>query len=320
MKIAKLLFIISLSTLMVACGSSPVRNEPVVKKAPSTGTTISKKPGGYYLDDGPADNAPKDIDGIPDAVPRMETPLARANKPYTALGARFTPMTSYVPFKQTGTASWYGKRYHGQKTSSGEVYDMFAMSAAHPTLPLPSYVKVTNPANGRSVIVRINDRGPFHSDRIIDLSYAAAYKLRLTNTGSGNVEIEAIDAATFKPSNRFTTNQEFSPSVANNPSRSKPTVTTAVAMTTTIAATNNNAATTQYYVQIGAFKSDVNAQKLENRIESLDLATNIGIASALYKDGLYRVKLGPYVSRQDADSAANNIRQKLAITALVVNQ
>ncbi len=311
MKIAKILFVTSLSMLLLACGSSPmVKNGPVIK-APSAGTTTSKKPGGYYLDDGPADNPPKDIDSIPDAVPRVEIPLARANKPYTALGARYTPMTSYVPFKQTGTASWYGKRYHGQKTSSGEVYDMFAMSAAHTTLPLPSYVRVTNPANGRSVIVRVNDRGPFHSDRIIDLSYAAAYKLRLTNTGSGNVEIEAIDASTFKSSNTVVTNSQ--PSDSKSAAESTTPITPA-------STSNQNLTTTQYYVQVGAFKSDSNAQKLETRIGSLDLANEVGIASSLYKDGFYRVKLGPYMSRQDADSAASNIRQKLAITALVVNQ
>lgn len=318
MKIAQLLVVISLSIVMVACGSSPVRNQPEVNNAPSTGASISKKPGGYYLDDGPADNAPKDIDSIPDAVPRVEKLLARANKPYMALGARYTPMTNYVPFKQAGTASWYGKRYHGQKTSSGEVYDMFAMSAAHPTLPLPSYVKVTNPANGRSVIVRVNDRGPFHSNRIIDLSYAAAYKLRLTNTGSGNVEIEAIDAATFKTNNTMlATNQNMSPSIVNNPINSQPAVaTTPIAVTT-----NNNLDTPpQYYIQVGAFKNDANAQKLESRIQNLDLATNIGIASALYKDGFYRVKIGPYLSRLEADNAASNIRKKLAISALVVNQ
>ena len=317
MRIAQLLFVISMSIVMVACTSSPIRNEPEVNKPPSTGASISKKPGGYYLDDGPADNAPKDIDSIPDAVPRVEKLLARANKPYIALGARFTPMTNYVPFKQAGTASWYGKRYHGQKTSSGEVYDMFAMSAAHTTLPLPSYVKVTNLNNGRSVIVRINDRGPFHSNRIIDLSYAAAYKLRLTNTGSGNVEIEAIDATAFKTNNTMlATNESVGLSLASNPINSQAAVTTTKIATTI----NNNLDNTQYYIQVGAFKNDVNAQMLESRIQNLDLTTNIGIASALYKDGFYRVKIGPYVSRSQADNAASNIQKKLAIRALVVNQ
>ena len=104
-------------------------------------------------------------------------------------------MTSYQPYKESGIASWYGKRFHGKKTSNGETYDMYSMSAAHTILPLPSYVKVSNPANGRSVIVRVNDRGPFKHSRIIDLSYAAAYKLGYTNKGSTLVEVEAIDAS-----------------------------------------------------------------------------------------------------------------------------
>lgn len=315
MRIPKIVLLINLSILLVACGSSPTRNDPEMNRAPSTGATIIKKPGGYYLDDGPSDNAPKDIDSIPDAIPRIETPIARANKPYTALGARYTPIINYVPFKQAGTASWYGKRYHGQRTSSGEIYDMFAMTAAHPILPLPSYVKVTNPANGRSVIVRVNDRGPFHSDRIIDLSYAAAYKLRLTNTGSGHVEIEAIDAAKFKPNlSLLAINQTIGPSVTNNPIDSKPVESAKTAGVT------NNPEITPYYVQIGAFKSDVNAQKLESRIKSLDSSTTMGVANVIYKDGFYRVKLGPYISRQDADNAAGNIRKKLTLSAVVVNQ
>ena len=322
MKLIKLIGITSLCILIAACGSAPmVRNEPI-KKIPTAEVKPGKKPGGYYLDDGPGDNAPKDIDTIPNAVPRVETLLPRANKPYTALGTAYTPMTSYQPFKQAGTASWYGKRYHGQKTSSGEVYDMFAMSAAHTTLPLPSYVRVTNPANGRSVIVRVNDRGPFHSDRIIDLSYAAAYKLRLTNNGSGYVQIEAINAKTFKPNeivpNKALAEQKVSP--LDNSSENKPVSAMPIALPVATAPSNNNDTLVQYYVQVGAFKNDDNAHKLENRIESLDLAVNIGIASSLYKDGLYRVKLGPYSSRQDADAAASNIRKKLAITALVVNQ
>jgi len=102
------------------------------------------------------------------------------------------PMTSLQPFKQRGLASWYGKRYHGQKTSSGETYDMYAMTAAHPTLPIPSYARVTNVANGRSVVVRINDRGPFKSERVIDVSYVAAHKLGFIQAGQARVEVEAI--------------------------------------------------------------------------------------------------------------------------------
>lgn len=325
MKITTLILLSLLSVMLTACGSSPmVRDEPITKptvkatpiKAPTTTSNTAKESGGYYLDDGPADNAPQDIDSIPDAIPRVETPLNRANKPYTALGDQYKPMTGYEPFKQSGIASWYGKRYHGQKTSSGEIYDMFGMTAAHTILPLPSYVRVTNPANGRSVILRVNDRGPFHADRIIDLSYAAAYKLRLTNTGSGFVTIETIDASRFKPNEIKVIKIEDSKPVSTTSTNSLPTAT----VTAPISASNTSAMSTAYFVQAGAFKSEVNAQKLQSRVEILDLANNIGIASAVGKDGFYRVKLGPYNSQQEADSVASAIRKKLAITALVVNQ
>ena len=156
------------------------------------GCASPSRPGGYYLDDGPPATPPADLDRVADAVPRVEPLHKYANRPYTALGRDYVPMTSLQPFRQRGMASWYGKRYHGQKTSSGEVYDMYAMTAAHPTLPIPSYARVTNLANGRSIVVRINDRGPFRSARIIDVSYVAAYKLGFIQAGQSQVEVEAI--------------------------------------------------------------------------------------------------------------------------------
>ena len=115
-----------------------------------------------------------------------------ANRPYQALGRSYVPLTALAEFKQRGMGSWYGRRYHGSRTSSGEIYDMYAMSAAHPTLPIPSYARVTSLANGKSVVVRINDRGPFLSERVIDLSYVAAWKLGYVEAGSGMVEVESI--------------------------------------------------------------------------------------------------------------------------------
>ena len=148
--------------------------------------------GGYYKDDGPHERPPANLERVADAVPRGEPLHKFANRPYEALGKRYVPMTSVQPFRQSGLASWYGKRYHGQKTSSGETYDMYAMTAAHPTLPIPSYVRVTNVANRKSVVVRVNDRGPFKSERVIDLSYVAAYKLGFIQSGQARVEVEAI--------------------------------------------------------------------------------------------------------------------------------
>ena len=157
--------------------------------------------GGYYKDDGPHENPPPNVTEVPDAVPRVEPMHRFANRPYTVFGRQYVPLAQLAPFRQRGLASWYGKRFHGQRTSSGEVYDMYAMTAAHPTLPIPSYARVTHVANNRSVVVRINDRGPFHPGRVIDLSYAAAAKLGYIEAGSAQVEVEALlpeaDAAIY---------------------------------------------------------------------------------------------------------------------------
>jgi rare lipoprotein A len=156
------------------------------------GCASSDRKGGYYKDDGPEAKPPSNLDSIADATPRAEPLHKWANRPYQALGKNYKPLTSVQPFKQRGLASWYGKRFHGQKTSSGEAYDMYKMTAAHPTLPIPSYVRVTRVSSGKSVIVRVNDRGPFHGGRIIDLSYVAAYKLGYIQSGQAEVSIEAI--------------------------------------------------------------------------------------------------------------------------------
>jgi rare lipoprotein A len=173
--------ILSLSALLGACASTPSKTAPA-----------GSGKGGYYLDDGPENHPPEHLDRIPDAVPKKEPLHKFANKPYTAFGKVYVPDTSNKPYKERGVASWYGKRYHNQKTSSGEPYDMYAMTAAHPTLPIPSYVRVTNLSNHKSVVVRINDRGPFRSDRLIDLSYTAAWKLGYINQGSTEVEVERL--------------------------------------------------------------------------------------------------------------------------------
>ncbi|MBH0058224.1 septal ring lytic transglycosylase RlpA family protein [Pseudoalteromonas sp. SWXJZ94C] len=127
-----------------------------------------------------------------DATVTEVTKSASAGRPYEVLGKRYSPMLDETGYSEEGIASWYGRKFHGYHTSNGETYDMFAMTAAHKTLPLPSFVKVTNTANGKSVIVRVNDRGPFHDDRLIDLSYAAAYKLGYYNHGTAKVKLEAV--------------------------------------------------------------------------------------------------------------------------------
>lgn len=316
MNLSRIFLLLNIATALVGCGTMSggvppaiersVSGEPATPPANGTKPATAKpnqKGGGYYLDDGPGDNPPADIDAIPDATPRQETIRAATSRPYSALGQNYTPMTEYQPYKARGIASWYGKRYHGQKTASGEIYDMYGMTAAHTTLPIPSYARITNPENGKSVIVRVNDRGPFHSDRLIDLSYAAAYKLRITGKGSGLVDVETIDARNF-------------------------TTTTAPAAQTTqapVAATDGASATDKMppvksiFVQLGAFKLKENADQLRDKLQQQKLVQNVGVEN-WYNDGIYRVRLGPYNSRDDAESAANQIRQALGISTLVLTQ
>jgi rare lipoprotein A len=175
--------------LLAACGSAPKR-EAQPGKPPGAATAPTKP--SYYSDDGPPENIPVDLARIPDAVPADEPYHRGSQRPYTVFGRTYVPIINNDPFRQTGIASWYGRKFHGQKTATGETYDMFAMSAAHPTLPLPSYARVTNLDNQKSVVVRLNDRGPFLHERIIDLSYAAAHRIGIAGPGSGRVMIERV--------------------------------------------------------------------------------------------------------------------------------
>jgi rare lipoprotein A len=165
--------VIVLMLLLAGCASTP--KHPPETKGPS-----------YYADDGPpaAETIPPGLADLPDAVPKDEPYHKYANRPYTVFGRTYTPVLNKEPTKERGIASWYGRKFHGQKTASGEPYDMFAMTAAHPTLPIPSYAKVTNVKNGKSVVVRINDRGPFVGGRSLDLARGAARAIGLHSTGS----------------------------------------------------------------------------------------------------------------------------------------
>jgi rare lipoprotein A len=328
MKIQTYLILFCYMCLVACGGNGTVKPKPTAPTSNPSATskpapTTSTKPGGYYLDDGPGDNPPQDIDSIPDAVPKKEALLDRANKPYMALGTSYKPMTSYQPYKASGVSSWYGKRYHGKKTSSGEVYDMYSMTAAHTTLPLPSYVKVTNPANGRFVVVRVNDRGPFKSDRIIDLSYAAAYKLRFTTQGSTPVIVEAIDANNTSPSYIASYTHVASTSAPQTPAIITSTTASPAAATkpATQLQTSESLSTqlSGYFVQLGAFKSEVNADLLIKKIQGLDIENNVGI-NKVYNNGLYRLKLGPYDSKKAAEDAAANIRKQLNTPTIITNQ
>ncbi|WP_372761492.1 septal ring lytic transglycosylase RlpA family protein [Pseudoalteromonas sp.] len=175
MRLHTQLFIISLLLLLTACSSS---------------NSGSNSRYSMRHDAAPL-RVPTPLE-MQDAVVTKVTKSASAGRPYTVLGKSYTPMLNESGYVEEGIASWYGRKFHGYHTSNGEIYDMFAMTAAHKTLPLPSFAKVTNLSNGKSVIVRVNDRGPFHDDRIIDLSYAAAYKLGYYTHGTAKVKVEAV--------------------------------------------------------------------------------------------------------------------------------
>ena len=278
-----LLFVIAL--VLAGCSSAPPRIEQAGQPVPVPEKKAPPSKGGYYKDDGPGEKPPPDLASLPDAVPRTE-PLHRyANRPYQVFGKDYVPTASHQQYRERGTASWYGKKFHGQKTSSGEVYDMYAMSAAHKTLPIPSYARVTNVASGKSVVVRINDRGPFHSDRIIDLSYAAAYKLGYLAAGSALVEVESVEAGQAAPA---------STEASRNPVEAKNT-----------------------YIQVGAFSSRENAEDFRGRV-ARQLAWLSEGMQVLSIGNLWRLHVGPYGTSDAARSIAERIEAELNLKPLLV--
>jgi len=312
---ARPLAVAALVALVAACGTTP-------KKA------------GYYQDDGPPDRVPADIAAIPDAVPRVE-PLHRAtSKPYSALGRTYTPLTGDVPFRQRGMASWYGRQFHGNRTANGETYDMFAMTAAHPILPIPSYVRVTNVRSGRSVIVRVNDRGPFKHDRVIDLSYAAATKLGIAAAGTGEVEVERITmtqiangntrrgegptpviASAVAPATAAPPSTATVPSAAVVPVAA-PAATVAIAGEVEPVAAQAAAPQRGWSVQLGAFAQEANAEALAGRAAALLAfldpdALNAGSPRVERDGGVYRVLVGATADRGAAQVLARELEKVL---------
>jgi peptidoglycan lytic transglycosylase len=286
---------------LVACTATPRLEPPAAPggATPSTGPASAPRTGGYYKDDGPGEHPPANLDSVPDAVPRLE-PLNRfANRPYSVFGVDYVPATSLRSYRERGLASWYGRKFHNQKTATGEIYDMYAMTAAHPTLPLPSYARVTCLANGKSVIVRVNDRGPFHPGRVIDLSYAAAYRIGIAQQGSGEVEVESVLPGDM-PSTR------------------------AMAPLPPVAASEAAAAAPMpvgqeaggYIVQLGAFGNNANAQTFVAHLAN-QIAT-LGVEAKVHESGgLYRVVLGPYPTRDDAKRTGDRLRDALGLDSMV---
>lgn len=298
-----LLFVVA-TAILSGCGTAP--------KSPADFRPPVSKTGGYYLDDGPGDNLPANLGAIPDAVP-MDEPLHKfANRPYVVFGKTYAPFSANDSFRQSGIASWYGRKFHGQKTSSGEIYDMYAMTAAHPTLPIPSYARVTSAANGKSVVVRVNDRGPFHGGRIIDLSYTAASKLGIAGPGSGRVNVERIFAGTQVAQAAPSSAAAQVVAVSSAPS------VTALAPQAPIQALPAPISTERAgaFIQLGAFSSSDNADSFRNKMKR-DLDWMREPINVSFKDGLHRVRIGPLANRDEAKAIADKVRVTLDFVPIV---
>ncbi|MEA5098309.1 MAG: septal ring lytic transglycosylase RlpA family protein [Burkholderiaceae bacterium] len=318
-----------LAFAIAGCSVAPRQLPPTVTPAKTTAATSATAlppagsgRGGYYKDDGPGENIPLNLEKTPDAQPKVESPLPRANRPYAVLGNIYTPITDSRPFVQRGIGSWYGKKFHGKKTSSGELYDMYKMTAAHPTLPIPSYSRVTNLANGKQVIVRINDRGPFHSDRIIDLSYTAALKLGYLGRGSGMLQvehlrpedIEQITQSEEAAQNAIAQNPPLQAKVSQYPQLPLDSQADDVRNTTQPAAS-----LTGYYLQLGAFSHEHNAEAMRAQY-TLSWANRYPPAQVVRKGELYRLYAGPFPSHSHAADAAQQMQSSGAPKPLIVER
>lgn len=345
-------FLVGSSMLITGCSSVPQSAPPVADASdklpsatPSGRRALPVLPpagsgrGGYYQDDGPGDAPPDGLHDLPDAVPVVEPYPRRGNRPYVVFGKSYKPFTDGRPFRQRGIGSWYGKKFHGQRTSSGEIYDMYKMTGAHPTLPLPSYVRVTNISNGRQVIVRINDRGPFHSERIIDLSYAAALKLGYIAKGRTELEVERLlpdEIARINSAREVRSEQ--SASVAQ-PVAAMPLAESAQSMPMVGADTDianvpaveqppgavtpvkvtGSAATGGVYLQLGAYGSAANADSMHSRlVQTWNRA--LPPLEVVQNAGLYRIYSGPFGSRSEAEFAARQIQNDGTVNPVIVRR
>jgi len=333
--------------------ASPAVATPAPKPAPKPAVRTAPAPsaarsGRYYMDDGPDGNPPLNLDLTPDAQPRAEPLHPRANRPYVVFGKSYVPKTQIEAHRERGVASWYGRKFHGSKTSIGEVYDMYSMTAAHPTLPIPSYARVTNLRNGKSVIVRVNDRGPFLHRRVIDLSYTAAYKLGYVNLGSTEVDVELIrvdgvaplamqaavksdvadlaDAAAqadaTQPGDTVALRLTFETIVVGEPGPDRNAAAPAPPPSASSAAVPPVAAvppagTGSVYLQLGAFASRDNAEAARARF-ARELDWLQAPFAVLAQGSSYKVQVGPWPRREDAGIVAERIAREMDFRPLPV--
>lgn len=251
-------------------------------------------------------NPPAELDRVPDAVPKLEAiRIGGPNKPYEVLGERYEPLTGDVRYAERGLASWYGRKFHGRPTASGEVYNMYAMTAAHPTLPIPSYARVRNPANGREIVVRVNDRGPFHKGRIIDLSYTAALKLDLLR-GVAPVEVRRITHAEIRAG--LGGAREPAPVFVPDTPPGAPQ-----------RETTSSIAGAGAWLQFGAFARLDAAEALRQRVAEADLGL-LPLLTIVREAGLHRLRAGPFPSMDEARATAARLREEGGVESTLVEK
>lgn len=285
-------FVIFLAVTVAACRSpGPVSSSSATSR--------------YALENDIAFNEPIDLSAIKEVVPRPERRTAAGNKsPYTVNGRTYRVLESEAGYSETGMASWYGRKFHGHLTSNGEVYDMFQLSAAHTTLPIPSYIRVTNLDNGRSVIARVNDRGPFHPGRIVDMSYAGAVLLGYANTGTARVRVEALTP----------TGAEV---ISSAPPQRTPAEPVAVAPQVYPAASVETVALERQlieqdrgteYLQVGAFSSAESARSLVTQLQGITrMDVVVHRESGANGNVLHKVRIGPLRNEVEARAAQDAV-------------
>lgn len=327
--------VIALATLASGCSTTDTKGErksliplpwkhPVAKHgdAPKLPPAGSGR-GGYYKDDGPGLNPPPGLMDLPDAVVKAEPYAKWANRPYSVFGQTYTPILHQDPFVQRGVASWYGVKFHGQKTSSGELYDMYKMTAAHPTLPIPSYARITSVETGKSIVVRINDRGPFHASRIIDVSYTAALKLGLLGKGSHEVEIERLfpdDPIRMASERRSATSEAQSapPEIAALMLEDRVRTDSAALAEVAPAVVPKLVPRGTFYVQLGAYGRAGTAEAMSARL--IDAGVEVGKLEVVKAGSVNRLYAGPFESREDAAAAARAVPSSFGLKPIVVKR
>ena len=276
--------------------------------------------------DGAPAQAPADLASLPDPVPRIE-PIRKGgpNKPYAVLGQSYEPIADDVPWREQGVASWYGTKFHGRRTASGELFSMYGLTAAHRTLPIPSYARVRHLKTGKSIIVRINDRGPFHASRVIDLSYAAAVKLGMASAGNAQFEVTRL---TFDDIRRGVWGSGTEPGDADvaevaavsTPAALVPERVSAASVPPSPPPSRaHTPAQRGFYVQLAALRQREGVDRLQQRVSN-ELADLLPMLAVFHEASLYKLKVGPYATRQDAVVAAAQAREALQLSPMVVER